>query len=43
MTAQNTMTTQLKRTPLYEQHKALGARMVDFGGWGSGRKKLYCK
>src|SRR5919108_2336762 len=32
MTAQNT-TTQLKRTPLYEQHRALGARMVDFGGW----------
>src|SRR5947199_2669633 len=26
-------TTQLKRTPLYEQHRALGARMVDFGGW----------
>jgi len=33
MTAQDTTTTQLKRTPLYEQHKALGARMVDFGGW----------
>lgn len=24
---------QLKRTPLYEEHVALGARMVDFGGW----------
>ncbi len=23
----------LKRTPLYETHKALGARMVEFGGW----------
>ena len=23
----------LKRTPLYEQHKALGGRMVEFGGW----------
>jgi len=23
----------LKRTPLYESHVALGARMVDFGGW----------
>ena len=22
-----------KRTPLYEQHLALGAKMVDFGGW----------
>lgn len=22
-----------QRTPLYEQHLALGARMVDFGGW----------
>ncbi len=24
---------ELKRTPLYETHKALGARMVEFGGW----------
>jgi len=24
---------QLKRTPLYEQHRALGARLVEFGGW----------
>lgn len=23
----------LKRTPLYDQHKAWGARMVEFGGW----------
>lgn len=23
----------LKRTPLYEAHKALGARLIDFGGW----------
>ena len=23
----------LKRTPLYEAHRALGARLVDFGGW----------
>lgn len=23
----------MQRTPLYEQHKALGARMVPFGGW----------
>lgn len=27
------MSDQLKRTPIYEAHKALGARMVDFGGW----------
>ena len=23
----------MKRTPLYELHKALGARIVPFGGW----------
>src|ERR671938_1554113 len=23
----------LRRTPLYEEHKALGARLVDFAGW----------
>src|SRR5215472_13418173 len=23
----------LKRTPLYEEHKALGARLVEFSGW----------
>ena len=22
-----------KRTPLYEEHRALGARIVEFGGW----------
>lgn len=33
MTAQDTSATTLKRTPLYEQHKALGARLVEFGGW----------
>ena len=29
MTASST----LRRTPLYDRHVALGARMVDFGGW----------
>ena len=24
---------ELKRTPLYDAHVALGATMVDFGGW----------
>src|SRR5438270_9787417 len=35
MTAHDTAatSTSLKRTPLYEQHKALGGRMVEFGGW----------
>src|SRR3712207_9325701 len=23
----------LRRTPLYEEHKALGVRLVDFAGW----------
>lgn len=23
----------MKRTPLYDQHVAAGARIVDFGGW----------
>ncbi len=27
------MENELKRTPLFEAHKALDARMVDFGGW----------
>ena len=27
------MTDELKRTPLYEEHVALGARMVPFAGW----------
>ncbi len=33
MTAHEATTTPLKRTPLYEQHRALGARLVEFGGW----------
>src|SRR5438067_10074593 len=33
MTAHDTAATSLKRTPLYEQHQALGARLVEFGGW----------
>src|SRR2546422_1764106 len=33
MTAHATAATSLKRTPLYEQHVALGARLVEFGGW----------
>ncbi len=31
MTAHDT--TSLKRTPLYEQHRAMGAKLVEFGGW----------
>ena len=23
----------MKRTPLYERHRELGAKMVEFGGW----------
>lgn len=33
MTAHDTTGTSLKRTPLYEQHRQLGARLVEFGGW----------
>ena len=33
MTANNTAGSSLKRTPLYEQHRELGARLVEFGGW----------
>src|SRR5437773_622647 len=33
MTAHDTAAMPLKRTPLYEQHCALGGRMVEFGGW----------
>jgi aminomethyltransferase len=35
MTAHDTAatSTSLKRTPLYEQHLALGARLVEFSGW----------
>src|ERR1700750_3414765 len=27
------MTIERRRTPLYDQHKMLGARLIDFGGW----------
>ncbi|MBX5448906.1 glycine cleavage system aminomethyltransferase GcvT [Thermogemmatispora sp.] len=33
MTREHAAAAPLKRTPLYEQHQALGARMVEFGGW----------
>ncbi len=33
MTAQDVAGTPLKRTPLYAQHRQLGARLVEFGGW----------
>jgi aminomethyltransferase len=33
MTTDNGAVTQLKRTPLYDEHLKLGARMVEFGGW----------
>ncbi|HEY0752854.1 MAG TPA: glycine cleavage system aminomethyltransferase GcvT [Ktedonobacteraceae bacterium] len=33
MTTHDATGTSLKRTPLYEQHRLLGARMVEFGGW----------
>jgi len=33
MTAHDTAAITLKRTPLYEQHVALGARIVEFSGW----------
>lgn len=33
MTTQDSAVPSLKRTPLYEQHQALGARLVEFGGW----------
>jgi aminomethyltransferase len=33
MTTTDDAVVRLKRTPLYEQHVALGARMVEFGGW----------
>lgn len=33
MTTHDAMGTSLKRTPLYEQHRQLGARLVEFGGW----------
>ncbi len=33
MTAHDSTAAPLKRTPLYEQHRAMGARLVEFGGW----------
>ncbi len=33
MSDQNTSEAALKRTPLFERHRALGARLVEFGGW----------
>ncbi len=33
MTTHDNAVVRLKRTPLYEQHCTLGARMVEFGGW----------
>jgi aminomethyltransferase len=33
MTAHDAMGNSLKRTPLYEEHRRLGARMVEFSGW----------
>lgn len=33
MTTSHSPVPPLKRTPLYEQHRALGARLVEFGGW----------
>jgi aminomethyltransferase len=33
MTTHDNAAVRLKRTPLYEQHRALGARLVEFGGW----------
>ncbi|GAC1566390.1 MAG: glycine cleavage system aminomethyltransferase GcvT [Ktedonobacteraceae bacterium] len=33
MTAQDTAAASLKRTPLYEEHRTLGARLVEFSGW----------
>lgn len=33
MSTNNNAVEQLKRTPLYERHRALGARLVEFGGW----------
>ncbi|HEY4384090.1 MAG TPA: glycine cleavage system aminomethyltransferase GcvT [Ktedonobacteraceae bacterium] len=33
MTTSDGAVVHLKRTPLYERHKALGARLVEFGGW----------
>lgn len=33
MTAEDTTAASLKRTPLYDEHRALDARLVEFSGW----------
>jgi aminomethyltransferase len=33
MTAEETTASSLKRTPLYDEHRALDARLVEFSGW----------
>src|SRR5215469_9861734 len=33
MTTHDATGTSLKRTPLYDEHRRLGARLVEFGGW----------
>ncbi|GAC1447315.1 MAG: glycine cleavage system aminomethyltransferase GcvT [Ktedonobacteraceae bacterium] len=33
MTTHDSAVPPLKRTPLYEQHRSVGARLVEFGGW----------
>ncbi len=33
MTTHDATGTSLKRTPLFEEHRLLGARLVEFGGW----------
>src|SRR5215472_13427368 len=33
MTTYRSSTSPLKRTPLHEQHRIMGARLVEFGGW----------
>lgn len=33
MTAHDATGTSLKRTPLFDEHRRLGARLVEFGGW----------
>ena len=33
MTEQKVSAATLKRTPLFDTHRRLGARLVEFGGW----------
>src|SRR5229473_7684195 len=33
MTAEDTAAAALKRTPLFDEHRALDARLVEFSGW----------